>query len=66
MFADLLIDFDMDVYEVNETDEYVLVEVELTSQIERDIELLLVTRDGRASGEIYIARLYIYERLSIA
>ena len=49
-YADLLIDFDMDVYEVNETDGLLLVEVELTSMIEREIRLLLVTRDGRATG----------------
>ena len=48
--TDLLIDFDMAVYEVNETDQFLLVEVELTSMIERDIQLLLVSRDGGATG----------------
>ena len=48
--ADLLIDFDMNVYEVNETEGIFIIEVELTSQIEREIQLLLMTEDGKATG----------------
>lgn len=48
--SDLLIDFDMDVYEVNETDAALFVEVELVSVIEREIQLELVSEDGRATG----------------
>ena len=48
--SDLLIDFDMAVYEVNETDPYLLVEVELVSVIEREIQLQLVSKDGKATG----------------
>lgn len=48
--ADLLIDFDMDIYDVNETEGMFLIEVELTSQIEREIQLLLMTKDGKATG----------------
>ncbi len=48
--SDLLIDFDMAVYEVNETDPFLFVEVELVSIIEREIQLQLVSIDGRATG----------------
>ena len=40
----------MDIYEVNETDGFLLVIVELSSMIERDIQLQLNTKDGRATG----------------
>lgn len=40
----------MAVYEVNETDPYLLVEVELVSVIEREIQLQLVSKDGKATG----------------
>ena len=49
-FADLLIDFDMDIYEVNEIEGMFLIKVELTSMIEREIQLLLMTKDGKATG----------------
>ena len=50
LFSDLLIDFDMAVYEVNETDQALLVEVELVSVIEREIQLQLLSKDGKATG----------------
>ena len=40
----------MAVYEVNETDPYLLAEVELVSVIEREIQLQLVSKDGKATG----------------
>ena len=51
LFADLLIDFDMDIYEINETEGLFRIKVELTSQIEREIQLLLMTKDGKATGQ---------------
>ena len=41
----------MDVYEVNETDPFLIVEVELVSVIEREIQLQLESKDGRATGQ---------------
>lgn len=46
----MLVDFDKDIYKVNETDGMFLIKVELTSQIEREIQLLLMTKDGKATG----------------
>ena len=51
--SDLLIDFDMAVYEVNETDPFLIVEVELVSVIEREIQLQLESKDDRATGQAY-------------
>ena len=52
--TDLLIDFDMNVYEVSETDEILSVDIELISMIEREIQLLLRTSDGRATGRLSV------------
>ena len=52
--SDLVIEFDSAVYAVNETDDFLQVEILLGIDLERPVEVQLSTMDGTATGKLRV------------